>query len=293
MSIIQDYRNSLKMVEVEEFLDLYLYRPVAFALVRLISRSPISPNQITLLSLASGLVAAVLYERWTFSSIQLAGVMMILANILDCSDGQLARMQHSGTRFGRLVDGVADWIIGVAVFVAIGIGLASSTGSEISWLLVVFAGLSSGLHSMFFDFVQQEYLSVVRSEKHYVLREIEKVDEELGQPGRRSFHVVRRLGLLIYRRYLDIQQGSLFRHRGSSDISAEEFRASHLRLMRWWTGLGTSGDRTLLILSSLLGHPEVYCWFVVGPVNFYLVVMLLWKHHVDQAMTARARLRQQ
>ena len=282
MGILQDYKNSLKMQEVEEPLDLYFYRPVAFTLVKVLARTPVRPNHVTLLSLCCGLLAAYLYSRWTVTGIQLAGVLMLAANILDCSDGQLARMQNSGSRFGRLSDGIVDWLIGVAVFIAIGVGLSSPTGAGGTWMLVVAAGVSAGLHGMFFDFVQQEYLSVVRSERHYLLREVEKVDEELGQPGRRSFHVVRRAGLVIYRRYLSIQQSLLFRIPTAITLPAEPYRSSHLRPMRWWTLLGSSTDRTLLILSSFLGHPELYCWLVVGPLNLYLVCMLLWRFRIER-----------
>jgi len=58
VSFFSEYKKSLKMAEVEEFVDLYFYRPLAYLLVRAIYRTSITPNQITLFSITIGLAAA-------------------------------------------------------------------------------------------------------------------------------------------------------------------------------------------------------------------------------------------
>ena len=58
MHIREEYKKSLKMLEVEEFLDLVLYRPLALVFVRVVHRTPLTPNGITFLSFLSGLASA-------------------------------------------------------------------------------------------------------------------------------------------------------------------------------------------------------------------------------------------
>ena len=94
------------MAEVEEPLDLLFYRPIAFAIVKLIYRLPITPNQVTLLSLGAGLVAAYYFSLGTAGAFIAAAVWYAVTNILDCCDGMLARLQGSGTPLGRLIDGI-------------------------------------------------------------------------------------------------------------------------------------------------------------------------------------------
>src|SRR5271169_1636711 len=127
--LIDEYKRSLKMPEAEEVFDLLLYRPVAFLFVKAAYCSPITPNQVTFLSMVAGLVAA-----WFFSTGS-AALFYAVANILDCSDGQLARLQNSGTLMGRVVDGVADYISSVAIFLSLGIGFARNADPQ--WLLVI------------------------------------------------------------------------------------------------------------------------------------------------------------
>ena len=97
MNIREEYKKSLKMLEVEELLDLILYRPLALAFVRLIYKTPITPNQVTFMSFLAGLASAYSFAQGTVAGMAWGGVWYAVANTLDCSDGQLARLQGSGT----------------------------------------------------------------------------------------------------------------------------------------------------------------------------------------------------
>ena len=46
MSWYQEYKKSLKRVEVEELVDRFFYRPVAFLVVKLVYNTRITPDQI-------------------------------------------------------------------------------------------------------------------------------------------------------------------------------------------------------------------------------------------------------
>ena len=127
MSLYTEYKKSLKMLEVEEVLDLIIFRPPAFLLVKLIYQTSITPNQITWVSLFFGIFGAFLITFGTATAFILAAICFIIYNILDCSDGQLARLQSSGTLTGRIVDGFADYIVAVTSYLAIGVGYASNT----------------------------------------------------------------------------------------------------------------------------------------------------------------------
>src|ERR1051325_8384328 len=143
--LIEEYKRSLKMPEAEEVFDLVFYRPIAFVFVKAIYRLPITPNQVTGLSLIAGLISAWYFSAGTPAALAAAAVWYAVANVLDCSDGQLARLQKSGSLMGRVVDGVVDYISSVAIFLGIGIG-----GGQM-WWLVVLGGVSSALHAIMFD----------------------------------------------------------------------------------------------------------------------------------------------
>jgi len=82
----------------------------------------VTPNQITTLSLALGLLAAWLYAAGG-AAVHLGGACFMLAFLLDHADGELARMTGRTSTFGHYYDLAAGGAVLIALFVGIGIGL--------------------------------------------------------------------------------------------------------------------------------------------------------------------------
>ena len=90
--------------------------------VRPFVRSPVTPNQITALSLLVGLAAAWLYARGG-AAVHWGAALFVLAAWLDHADGELARLSGRTSSFGHYFDIVAGGIVTVLVFVGMGWGL--------------------------------------------------------------------------------------------------------------------------------------------------------------------------
>lgn len=258
--LLDDYRRSLKMPEAEEIFDLILFRPLGYICAKAMSHTVISPNQVTALSLVVGLSAAWAFSMGTAQSLAWGVVFLGLANVLDCADGQLARLQQSGTQLGRVWDGVADYISGIAVFAGIGFGLPDS-----DWPLVVATGLSSGFHSMVFDRYQSAFIAHVNTD--HPRREIDRFTGEVERMDPEKRDGVKVLFLRIYLVYLRLQEK--FGTAQGAGVHAE-------RMVRLWSFLGPTTNRTFLMISALFGRIDVYLWgiTIVGntwiPVCFFL-----------------------
>lgn len=110
MSLLSDYRASLKPLDVEEPIDIYVHRPLAFLIAKACMPTPISPNLITLFSIFLGVGSGVSIVMSFPHHMQVGGLLLFISTLLDCADGQLARMRKSSSAFGRMLDGVADLI---------------------------------------------------------------------------------------------------------------------------------------------------------------------------------------
>ncbi|MDD1678132.1 MAG: CDP-alcohol phosphatidyltransferase family protein [Methanomicrobiales archaeon] len=89
--------------------------PLAVACIRL----GLSPNQISLLSVIFGLACAVSFFGRQFF---LGALLLFVSAVLDLVDGSVARKMHTQTRFGAVVDWIADKY--VDCFALLGIGLS-------------------------------------------------------------------------------------------------------------------------------------------------------------------------
>jgi phosphatidylglycerophosphate synthase len=108
------YWKTLKPLSVEEPIDVWVHRPLAYVLAKLLYPTPISPNLVTFISILFGLAAgASLFS----GHLLLAGLCIFLSAIFDCADGQLARMRGTSSAFGRMLDGVAD-LVGITAIVS-------------------------------------------------------------------------------------------------------------------------------------------------------------------------------
>jgi len=110
-----------------------LTRHLSYRLTPLLLRLPITPNQVTGLSLAAGLLGAACFLTGTWGWDDVGGLMLVLCYTLDNCDGEVARIKNLSSEWGARFDDLADWLVDTAFFAALGIGTWSATGNAL-WL---------------------------------------------------------------------------------------------------------------------------------------------------------------
>ena len=125
-----------------------LSRPASRLLTRMFLNTPISPNQITLLSFFLGLVSAFLFFQGSYGTSVIAAMLLVFSTWVDGADGEIARLKFMETDIGKKLDIYCDNIIHFLVFTAIGFGVYFKTGESIFLYLGGLAGLG-GLTAFF------------------------------------------------------------------------------------------------------------------------------------------------
>ncbi len=290
VSFFSEYKKSLKMAEVEEFVDLYFYRPLAYLLVRAIYRTSITPNQITLFSITIGLAAAFCFGNGPTTAV-IGAVLYAASVVLDCADGQLARLKKNGTRMGRVLDGVVDYIVGISAYFGIAVGLKPPAWPASRWwLLIVAAAASNIFHSLAIDYYRTRFLNVILDTTHGEDEDSRSFADEraaLRAAGRRP---LKRWAIGIYLRYLDLQRKTAVPPgRNGADWKSRrtEFRAANGTILRLWTFLGSSTQITLLIAAVLLGRFTYYFWAMIIVLNLWAAVLYLIQNGIDRRLERR------
>jgi phosphatidylglycerophosphate synthase len=99
-----------------------LDRALSTRLSRLLVRTPLRPNHITLLGTGIGLLAALSFAGGDYWTGLLGALLLWAAVIIDGCDGEVARLRFQESRFGHLLDVGTDNAVHVAVFAGIGAG---------------------------------------------------------------------------------------------------------------------------------------------------------------------------
>jgi len=141
------YRASKKQRDINWWTE-WVCRPPAALVVYLLRTTRITPNQVTFLSAlvaaASGLMFALLPGHlWLF----LAAFVFELSFVLDCVDGQLARLRQQASPLGHLLDFLMDEIKAMFLFACVAFRLWRFSGDD-PYLIAGLGGLfalASGL----------------------------------------------------------------------------------------------------------------------------------------------------
>lgn len=231
------YERTLKDPDVEEKINFYWHRPVAFQLLRPLERwkrRP-SPNQITVFSgifgVASGLVAYMSSDIGRVA-LPIAAALLFVSVILDCCDGMLARLTGQSSEFGMVLDGAVDFIVAMAF--GLGLSFAVVPHIEGDWALpmIIITFPSMIVHCAVYDHLKNRFVLLANPPK--------PPPADTGKNGNLFIRFFKALYENIYFgvSYALTGVGELHNR---PDISPEEARAIMVRPMRMaaWMGLGT------------------------------------------------------
>ena len=87
------------------FISRHLNRRVSRPLARLLSHTPVTPNQV---SVASLVVALAAFVGFAYGYYIAAALLVQASSIVDGVDGDLARLKHMTSAFGGFMDSVLD-----------------------------------------------------------------------------------------------------------------------------------------------------------------------------------------
>jgi len=94
------------------------------AMVRWLAHGHINPNILTVIGVALNVGCGVLFGMGRFFS---AGIALVVANLFDMLDGQVARLSGRVTRFGGFLDSSLDRLSDMVVFVGLMVFYARDT----------------------------------------------------------------------------------------------------------------------------------------------------------------------
>jgi phosphatidylglycerophosphate synthase len=134
------YRKTKKPKDI--LWNRFVARPLAAVLLVPLAKTRISPNQITFLSLLTFVGAMVMLALQRGHLGLVAAVLVLeLSYVLDCTDGQLARLKHKASPVGAHLDFLMDELKAFLLVAATGVRLWQTDGHEF-WLVEALLGLA-------------------------------------------------------------------------------------------------------------------------------------------------------
>ena len=284
MSWLQEYKSSLKLIEVEELFDLFFYRPLAFIFVKIIYSTNLTPNQITTLALIIGMIGGIVISFNTYSYLVIAAILLIIYDVLDCSDGQLARLKKNGTPAGRILDGVADYFVTISVYLGIGFGFANDSNNPLFyWVLLVLAGASNIVHAIALDYYRNRFLDYATNRESLLGDDLKEFEDEYKTLRAHGGNYFQLFILWIYLKYSNLQ---LKASKNSSETiqkkyDSKDFYKKNKTIMHLWTYIGPTSELTFIIFTALINRLDIYLIGMITFVNIYVIILFFVQHKID------------
>jgi phosphatidylglycerophosphate synthase len=114
------------------YLDRLIHRRLSRPLTRLLLRTPASPNAVTVAAIVLGVAGGLLLALPGLPALVTAIGLIVLSGVLDCSDGELARLRFAESRLGHWLDVVGDTVVHVAILAGIALRITGE-GDAPGW----------------------------------------------------------------------------------------------------------------------------------------------------------------
>ncbi len=115
-------------------LTILVFNPINLRLARWLGDTPVTPNQLTVVSFVMMAVAAVCFGAPSWPVQAVGGVLLWLSYLIDCLDGDLARYKQMKSPLGAMLDPMLDRFGEVLVGAGAAIGGFHLTGNPV-WLV--------------------------------------------------------------------------------------------------------------------------------------------------------------
>ncbi len=287
--------STLKSTEVEETIDLYFFRPLGYVFARLCQKLGVTPNSVTVTSIILGVVAGHLFYYQDFV-VNIIGIgLFLLADILDSTDGQLARMNGASSKFGRILDGVAGNTIFFSIYVHFCFRLLDQGFSVMVFPFALIVGISHSFQSGMSDFYRNVYMWLVQNKGD--VEKSAKVRSEFRSYRWLSRGLGKKLLLLVYLNYTNQQEllsknfqrlreaiARVYGNRIPASFS-ELYRAKNKPMMRLYSTLSTNLRISVMFVLILINEVIYYYWFVFIVLNLSLAITMFLQERINKGLT--------
>ncbi|MBX3248730.1 MAG: CDP-alcohol phosphatidyltransferase family protein [Myxococcales bacterium] len=110
--------SSEREMVLDEAFDSAFCRPIARRIAKAAAPTRLQPNHITAIATVFGVTGGVLFAFPGYGPLY-GALLYLTMMVVDCADGDLARLRGGGTWRGRILDGLGDMVSFIAVHVGV------------------------------------------------------------------------------------------------------------------------------------------------------------------------------
>ena len=286
----KDVEATLKSIETENYFDRLFYRPIGYTIANAIKNTGITPNVVTIISIFIGISAGICWYFPHDIILALLGILaLVIANILDCVDGQLARMTGIKSQVGRILDGFAGDLWFLMIYIAFAHRLTTQYSVPFEpWIYILIVFISAFSHwnqASITDYYKTLHLLFISKEKGKEFENSASIARRYKKMSRGVNKVIT-WGYILYtknqERLTPELQKMLARidNKYGNDIPDDvraAFRAKSIKLMPF-IDMNTFNGRSFILFISVIFN-IIWLYFIWEIVVLNIIRMIIRNRH--------------
>ncbi|MFH1132774.1 MAG: CDP-alcohol phosphatidyltransferase family protein [Pseudomonadota bacterium] len=286
-SQLPPFSTLLKSRDVEDPVNLWLHRPLAYGLVTLIHRTPVTPNQITLLSMFVGLTAAILWVLGSSTQILVGGILLWTSAILDGADGILARAKNAHSELGRALDGAADMVVALSTVAASFYHIWVKHHDPEHIPAMGIALVTAVVQIQLYDYYKELYQNCMSPDRHGKITTAADIEIRLekAQANRAPFFIrfswASYAGMLKSQEHIRRLTNPRATHENfafnTTEQTASIYRKHNYWPMQLWTLISLCPHTYMLSICAIFNRIDIYLWYRVIGGNAIFLAAIIWQ----------------
>ncbi len=271
-----------KAPEIEDYSNRWLFHPISDRLAVALSKTWVHPNVVSFTGVFFGILAGINYYHYdTGNSAIWAFLYMLVWHVLDGTDGHLARLTGKATATGRAIDGLADHLVYLAVYLGMAFAIYERGNPHIIWI-VLLAGASHAIQASMLDRERQTY-------RFWVYSGLAGTEPKQPPKPKNKFL----LGLHIYFQFIAelFDSNEPIKHmahemklnKSQKQKAANYYRREYVDYLHVWSIQSPNSHTFAIFVFAFFGAPLGYFLFEILILNFILMIFLIWKRDKDKA----------
>lgn len=290
------FMEVIKSRDVEDPIGLWLHRPLAYGLVAAVHRTPLTPNQVTLLSMLAGVIAGVLWLIGSPTLMLVGGVLLWSSAFLDAVDGLLARTKQMHSELGRALDGSADMVVAIVTVLAAFYHIWIKHHLWWHLPLMVVAMVTAVAQIYLYDFYKESYLNSLKPGWDGLTRALVDTTARLDKARAEGASWLARfawgsyVGMLTSQDRLRHLTNPLGRRDNVRFTVNEEtiriYRRHNYWPMQLWAMVSLCPHTYIMSSCAMFDRLDLYLWFRIVVGNAIFALAIIWQR-IATARTLR------
>ncbi len=296
MPVLPPLESVLKSNDVEDPVNRWVHRTLAYLFVRSTFKTPITPNMITFSAIILGLISGVAMIWGTPHAMVVGGLCLWAAAILDGADGILARAKNLHSEFGRALDGSADALVAIFTVFPAFYHIWDKHQNPYHLLLMVPALLLTVMHLAIYDFYKESYLRATRGKEGSEGHDADHIEQTV-ESARTKGPVIRAAIRWVLVPHLKRQKAAITRlnpdaWRLSQQLQGDErtaaiYREENLGPMQLWAMISLAPHSYLMAICAMMDRLDLYLYIRVFGMNAIFLIVAIWQRHATKRTLER------